>query len=367
MHTLDMIGIPLRDKNNKAVRVAVKACFYSFYITHEGEIQMKIGILGTGLIAKEVLGVIKDLAGIDEIYILATERSKQKALELKKEYNISKCFFDYSQMLESDADTMYVALPNNLHYEFTKKALEDSKNVILEKPATPNINQLNELIDLAKKRNVILVEAVNLYHLPAYKSLQKDVQKIGKPRIVSFNYSQYSSRYDAFKKGIKAPVFDIEKAGGALVDLNVYNIHAVLGLFGKPNSACYFPNIQNGIDTSGILNMSYDGFQAVCIGAKDCKAQASCTIQGENGTISFLGSPSMLTEYKVQLNNGFEEIYKTENPEHRLVYEFREFIKIIENKDFEKRDLFFNNSILAVSIMENARKKAGIYYADEKN
>ena len=73
----------------------------------------------------------------------------------------------------------------------------------------------------------MIFEAMNLHYIPAFLSLKEDLKKLGDIKIVSFNYSQYSSRYNAFKEGTILPAFDFHKAGGALMDLNVYNIHAL--------------------------------------------------------------------------------------------------------------------------------------------
>ena len=69
------------------------------------------------------------------------------------------------------------------------------------------------------------------------------------------------------------------------MDLNVYNIHFLTGLFGKPEAVSYHANVERGIDTSGILTMDYGSFQAVCIGAKDCQAPLVSTLQGDGGYI----------------------------------------------------------------------------------
>ena len=71
------------------------------------------------------------------------------------------------------------------------------------------------------------------------------------------------------KKGIIAPVFDKNQGGGVLGDLNIYNIHFVVGLFGAPKNSEYYPNIVREVDTSGILILEYDEFKVVCIAAKD--------------------------------------------------------------------------------------------------
>ena len=77
--------------------------------------------------------------------------------------------------------------------------------------------------------------------------------------------------------------FDFHKAGGALMDLNVYNIHALIDLFGKPVYHKYMANIERNIDTSGMMLFDFEHFKALCIGAKDCKAPLMNTIQGNLG------------------------------------------------------------------------------------
>ena len=194
---------------------------------------MKLGILGTGMIVKDVLTMYHEL-GVEKTYLFSTKKSKSQALELMKKYHLDKVYTDYDELLQSDVDTIYCALPNHLHYEFSKKALENDKNVIIEKPITANSKELEDLIETANKKNLMIFEAMNLHYIPAFLSLKEDLKKLGDIKIVSFNYSQYSSRYNAFKEGTILPAFDFHKAGGALMDLNVYNIHALIDLFGKP-------------------------------------------------------------------------------------------------------------------------------------
>ena len=84
---------------------------------------MKLGILGTGMIVKALMKTIHRLE------------------------------------LESDVDTVYVALPNHLHFPFAKKALENGKHVIIEKPVTSNGRELEELIAIARQQSLMIFEA----------------------------------------------------------------------------------------------------------------------------------------------------------------------------------------------------------------
>ena len=242
---------------------------------------MKLGILGTGMIVKDVLTMYHEL-GVEKTYLFSTKKSKSQALELIEKYHLDKVYTDYDELLQSDVDTIYCALPNHLHYEFSKKALENGKNVIIEKPITANSKELEDLIETANKKNLMIFEAMNLHYTPAFLSLKEDLTIL--------------------------PAFDFHKAGGALMDLNVYNIHALIDLFGKPVYHKYMANIERNIDTSGMMIFDFEHFKALCIGAKDCKAPLMNTIQGNLGAIVVKCPLSQMTEYEICYNDGTSEI-----------------------------------------------------------
>ena len=326
---------------------------------------MKLGILGTGMIVKDVLTMYHEL-GVEKTYLFSTKKSKSQALELMKKYHLDKVYTDYDELLQSDVDTIYCALPNHLHYEFSKKALENDKNVIIEKPITANSKELEDLIETANKKNLMIFEAMNLHYTPAFLSLKEDLKKLGDIKIVSFNYSQYSSRYNAFKEGIIQPAFDYTKSGGALMDLNIYNIHLMVALFGKPLKVNYMANIEKNIDTSGIITLDYGSFKAVCIGAKDCKAPIATSIQGDQGCISIQTPANVLKGFKVLYNDQREEEFDLQGDTHRMIYEFNEFVKMIENKDFDRANEMMEKSLIAMDIATKARIDAGVHFkADE--
>ena len=211
-----------------------------------------------------------------------------------------------------------------------------------------------------------MIEAVNIHYLPVFKEIKNKINKIGQPKIMSLNYSQYSSRYDAFKEGNILPVFDYKKCGGALMDLNVYNINFIVGLFGKPQSINYSANVERRIDTSGILTMDYGNFKCVCIGAKDCKAPVVSVLQGDEGSIRIDSPVNSMTGFEFSDNKGNIENFKIENIEHRLYYEFVEFIKIIDGKEISRSKEMLNISLTVSEIMEQARKQQGVVFENEE-
>lgn len=316
---------------------------------------MKLAILGTGKIVEEVLPVLKEINGIELSAILSTPRSIEKAEKLAELYAISQASSDYDSILANpDVDTVYVALPNHLHYDYAKKALLAGKHVICEKPFTLTLAEFEDLAKIAEQKNRILLEAITNQYLGNFASIKANLAKLGDIKIVECNYSQYSSRYDAFKRGEIAPAFDPAKGGGALRDLNIYNIHLVVGLFGKPERVQYLANMERGVDTSGILIMDYGNFKAACIGAKDCSADIKSTIQGNKGSIAVLGPTNSMPELLLSLNGQSMTMINENSLNHRMYDEFVAFQAIIEHEDMTATKLALAHSHLVMEVLDQA-------------
>ncbi len=270
---------------------------------------MKLGIIGAGMIAQEVLTFINQIEGIDPVAIAATPRSEDKLKNLSEKYGIGEYYTDYEKLLVNpDVEVVYVALPNNLHYEVMDKALDAGKDIICEKPFAANVNQALRIFKKAESKGRIVLEAMTNRFIPNALRVKEEISKLGKIKIVSFNYSQYSSRYDRFKAGDIAPVFSLGNAGGALMDLNIYNIDYAINLFGRPKDVRYFPNIEKSIDTSGVCVLDYEDFKAVCIGAKDSSAEFLNTIQGEEGAIEIPDALNNFGSYKIKKTGGCQNV-----------------------------------------------------------
>ncbi|WP_041639810.1 Gfo/Idh/MocA family protein [[Mannheimia] succiniciproducens] len=322
---------------------------------------MKLGIVGTGMIVRDLMQTLHKVR-LEQLAIWG--RDQAKTAQFAAEQGILQVFSDYAAMLNSDLDTIYIALPNHLHFSFAKQALEAGKNVIMEKPITSNTDEFNQLRQLAQTQGVILIEAVTVHYLPAYLAIREKVAELGEIKIVSLNYSQYSSRYDRFKAGETLPVFDPQKSGGALMDLNVYNVHFAVGLFGKPQSCTYAANIQRGIDTSGILLLDYPQFKAVCIGAKDCAAPVMLSIQGDKGNITVPMPANAMNRFTYTPNQGEAQHFEFGDV-HRMLPEFERFVDIVDRKDFAQAEKMLDISAAVSEVIEQARKGAGIRFAGE--
>lgn len=316
---------------------------------------MRLALLGTGMIVKEVLPVLKTIDGIDLTAILSTPRSLSVAHELADRYAIGYATSDYDQILaDPEVEVIYVTLPNHLHYDYARKALLAGKHVICEKPFTLAAADLEDLVAIAEQQNLFLLEAITNQYLGNFAYLKANLDQLGEVKIVTCNYSQYSSRYDAFKRGEVAPAFDPAQGGGALRDLNIYNIHLVVSLFGRPERVTYLPNMERGVDTSGILTMDYGHFKAVCIGSKDSSAVISSTIQGNKGSLTVAGPTNALPSVTLSLN-GQESVTGDHNsPHHRMYEEFVAFEAMIRTDDRAAAQAQLNHSRAVMAVLDEA-------------
>ncbi|MDL2248876.1 Gfo/Idh/MocA family oxidoreductase [Tyzzerella sp. OttesenSCG-928-J15] len=329
---------------------------------------MNIGIIGSGAIVERFIEAANLNGGININSIYSRDKNSQRARYMADTYAIKNVYDDYDQMLLNDElDFIYIASPNSLHYGYSLKALEAGKNVICEKPFTSTGKEALHLFETAKKNGLMIFEAIVNVHMPNYKLVKKLLPQIGQVRGVQLNYSQYSSRYDKFLAGESPNVFNPQFSGGALMDINIYNVHFVLGLFGQPDKYSYFPNITRGIDTSGIAVFHYPGFFASLVGAKDAESDNSVIIQGEKGLI-YVGNGANGCEYvELKLNKEHRGIkYNEQYQTSELFYEVEEFKNIFESKDYSKCYELCQYSVSVIELVENLRKSAGLVFAADK-
>ncbi|WP_188205020.1 Gfo/Idh/MocA family protein [Desemzia incerta] len=322
---------------------------------------MKLAIIGSGMIVHDFLTMALDIPEIQLEMIVGTNRSSDKMQLLKDTYGIRQVSTRYEDCLnDQHIDTVYIALPNHLHFSFAKQAILNKKNVICEKPFTLNLAEMKELRELALANNVLLFEAITNQYLTNYKKIKEAISTIGAIKIIECNYSQYSSRYDAFKKGDILPAFNPKMGGGALMDINIYNIHFVTGIFGAPKKVNYLANVENVIDTSGILSLDYGDKKVVCIGAKDSTAPIRTIIQGNKGAVIIEGPTNAIDSFTVIDNQHKSELFDFKVHTHRMYEEFIEFERIIRESDFETMTKHLDHSELVMSIVDKGLETAGI-------
>ena len=318
---------------------------------------MNLCAIGTGAITKSMLA---EFARSDALQVTAIySRREETGKAVAEEFGIGKVYTSMEEMLADPGIQMvYVASPNSIHYSQTKAALLAGKHVICEKPFAPTVAEAEELIALAKEKHLLLFEAITTAHHPHYGFIRENLPKLGKLKLVSAVFCQYSSRYPALLAGKVSPVLDHAFAGGALMDINLYNIHFIVGLFGAPKNVLYFPNRHHtGVDTSGLLVLEYEDFVCQCLGAKDSAARNGVQIIGEAGFLEV--TPSASNCQTVELNIRGEDPVKLHLPENPWYHEVRDLSRLVEQGDYEYCYKALETTRNVVEVLEKARRYAG--------
>lgn len=322
---------------------------------------MKIGTIGSGMIVNLFLDAVNQVDGVscEAVY----SRSDETAQGLTEKYDILKYFTSIEDFFKYDGiDTVYIASPNSLHYVHAKMALLHGKNVICEKPMISTKDELKELIKIASSKRKYLFEAITTVHLPNFKKVKELLNQIGSVQMVFANYLQYSSKIDAFKEGGLPNVFNPAFSGGALMDLNIYNLHFIMGLFGIPKETTYHPiKHDNGIDIGGLLVLNYDTFIASCCAGKHVQGHNGAVIYGEKGTIIVNTEVSMCSSITIKTMS-VEETLNLQPITNRMVYELMVFKAIIDEKDYSTHQSLLEYSKSVYEVLHNTRKKSGIFF-----
>ena len=324
---------------------------------------MKIGTIGTGNIVTCVMTEAVRMAGVT--YEAVCSRKEETGRALAERFGVGKVYTKLEDMLADLAiDWVYVASPNRLHYVQTKAALESGKHVICEKPFAPTRAQAEELAALAEDKGLFLFEGITTLFLPHFARIREKLAEIGPVRQVSCTFCQYSSKYDALKAGQIPNVFNPTFAGGALMDINLYNLYFVYGLFGMPDKLTYHARRhENGIDLGGVAVLEYPGFVAQCTGAKDCKSDNGAHIIGEKGFIRVENPVSMCTRVTVVTDAG-EQVFDEQQGETAWYWEMQGIAELVAADDRADCRRRMAQSVDVMELLERARQDAGIVFPD---
>lgn len=179
---------------------------------------MKVGIIGTGWIAEKAAITLNGLKAC-EAYAVGS-RSQDKADAFAKKWNIPRAYGSYSELIaDPDIDLIYVGTPHSHHYDVTKEALLAGKPCLVEKAFMANARQTEEIIKIAREREVFLAEAIWTRYQPVVKTVRDLIAsgRIGTPRLVTATLG--------YSMGNKERIMRPDLCGGALLDLGVYALN----------------------------------------------------------------------------------------------------------------------------------------------
>ena len=183
--------------------------------------QLNWAVLGTGVIANEMASTLQKMG--KRLYAVAN-RTHEKAVAFGAKYGVSKVYDTIDEIFtDPNVDIIYLTTPHNTHYPFMKRALENGKHLLVEKSITLNSAELEEMVALAESKNLVLAEAMTIWHMPLYKKLWSIVESgaLGKVQIITVNFGSFK------EYSMENRFFNRNLAGGAMLDIGVYALSLV--------------------------------------------------------------------------------------------------------------------------------------------
>jgi len=317
--------------------------------------------LGCGVIANQLAQSMekqgRTLYGV-------VNRTYSKAIEFAEKYNIPNVYRNIDEVLhDENVDIIYISTPHNTHIKYLKEALKARKHILCEKSITLNIKELEEAKQLAIENNVILAEAMTIFHMPLYKKLNEIIKtkKLGNLKIIQMNFGSYKE-YD-----MKNRFFNPDLAGGALLDIGVYALSFVRWFMSeKPNQVLsqvkYAPS---GVDEQvGILLMNPSNEMATITLSLHAKQPKRGMIAFDNGYIEIYEYPRGEKAVITYTNNNQQETIQCGKTEDALLYEIIDMEMAISG---QKNEMHLDYTTDVMSIMSDIRKEWGLFYPEEKN
>lgn len=320
------------------------------------------GVIGPGKIAHRfarALQVVDD----GEVYAVAS-REAQRAQAFATQYGASRAYSSYEELVEDPrVDGVYIATPHRFHHQNAMLCLTVGKPVLCEKPLTVNAEETKTLIETARTRGVFLMEALWTRYLPIYRQVRRwlDEGRIGDPRLLTSDFC-FRPPDDPQHR-----TWNHELAGGALLDIGIYNIAISQWVFGadpEDFTARSYLSATN-VDAQTAVTMSYAGerlSQFTCSFLVD--GNNDFTIFGSTGRIRIHANFWEATE--ATLIRGEE--HTTEHEPFRSTgfeYQIEEAMRCIRAGLPESPGMTHAETLANMLLMDAIRAEAGLEYSFE--
>lgn len=321
---------------------------------------IKWAVLGTGVIANEMAVALKKIGR--NIYAVGN-RTYSKAVDFAKKYGIEKVYDDYNDMFtDSDVDVIYITTPHNTHIEFMKKAIRNGKHILVEKSITLNSRELNEAMELAALHNVVIGEAMTIYHMPVYKKLKEilDSGRLGKVNLITMNFGSYK------EYNMNNRFFNRNLAGGAMLDIGVYALSFIrYFMTEKPDKLLsQLKKAPTGVDEqAGLLLMNNDSQMATVMLSLHSKQPKRGMVSCEKGYIEIMEYPRAFEAVITYTESGEKEWVKEGDTRDALIYELLDMEKAING---DKKCMLLDYTKDVMDMMTEFRNSWNFKYPEEE-
>ncbi|MDO5132049.1 MAG: Gfo/Idh/MocA family oxidoreductase [Eubacteriales bacterium] len=323
--------------------------------------ELNWAVLGTGVIANEMAAGLQKMG--KRLYAVGN-RTYSKAVAFAEKYGIEKVYSTIDEMFTDDnVDLIYITSPHNTHYGFMKKALENGKHLLVEKSITLNSGELDEMIALAGRKNLVLAEAMTIWHMPLYKELWRIIEsgELGRVQMITVNFGSFKE-YDMENR-----FFNRSLAGGSLLDIGVYALSIVRSFMCEaPAAVCsQWKPAPTGVDEQAtILLQNGMGQMAAVALSMHSKQPKRAMISCEKGFIEIMEFPRADRAVITDAVTGEQKEVTAGETANALYYELTDMEKAVLTGDADPMKLRFSKDVM--DLMTSLRSEWGLVYPEEE-
>jgi len=317
------------------------------------------GILGTGRIAKAFANALKDTP--DAVLVGVGSRTQDGAQAFADEFG-GTAYGSYEALAQADdVDLIYVGTPHPMHFENVRMALEAGKGVLCEKAFTVNRAEAEQLVALARARNLFLMEAMWSRYLPGLAEVRRIVEsgEIGKVVQVIADLGFASPA------GPEHRLFNPELGGGALLDIGIYPLSIAVALLGPVASVVAQADIgPTGIDeqTSFVLKHRGGGLSS-CSCSLRAHLPSELTIAGDLGRVRMNTKFHHAQTVTVTRLDGVARTVATPYLGNGYVHEVIEAQRCWQAGLIESPGMTHEDTLALMGVMDEIRRQIGVNYA----
>jgi predicted dehydrogenase len=320
------------------------------------------GIMGTGWIADRFASDLQYVTNGEAVAV--GSRTIESASKFAENMNIPIAYGTYEELVtDPNIDVIYIGTPHPFHIEHVTLALQAGKSVLCEKPFTVNAAELEKLIELAREKNVFMMEAMWTRFLPAIVKVREWIQQgcIGEVKQVRAEFG-FQSEWNP-----QGRLLNPELGGGALLDAGIYPISFAAMIFGaKPIHISSTAEIgQTGVDEHFTALLDYGSGQAALLsGAVRLDLNNDAYIYGTKGHIHI---PTFLyaNEATLQVNDEDAQLFTAPRSSHGYAYEAEEVGRLILDGQKESSVISLDESLNIIRILDKMREQWGLKYPFE--
>jgi len=187
--------------------------------------RIRFGVFGASWIAPAAIiqPALSKLNIGDAVVTAIAARDFVKATLYAKKHKIPRVLRSYQELVEDpEIEAVYIGLPNSSHKEWTIKALNNNKHVLCEKPLCSNAEEVKEIMEVAKNKNLIVMEAFHYRYHPLMKRVH---QLLVTKAIGKVTYVSASLQFPIFR--LSDIRFQYNLGGGSLMDNGCYTANVL--------------------------------------------------------------------------------------------------------------------------------------------